>query len=135
MTATIVLCLVLLSGSPECQPAIPTDRQLTRPEMLHALDVAGWSVPYWNQALAVAWCESRWQPAARGDNGAAFGLLQVHQDPWQDWSGISGDMGNPVTGLAVAWQVFSVHENYKWYGQWGCAPEYGDSSLLSVPPE
>ena len=133
MTHIIMLCLLLLSGSAECQPELPRDRQLTRIEMLHALDRAGWDVEHWQEALEVSWCETRWKPYENGDDGRAFGLLQVHKSPWQRWSKVSGNMKNSVTGLRVAWLVFRDHEHYIWYNQWGCATEYNPYISQTMP--
>lgn len=50
---------------------------LTEGEMRALLSAAGFPEWTWAKALAVAWCESRWNPAATGAQGE-MGLFQVH---------------------------------------------------------
>ena len=91
------------------------------------LRAGGWPENLLAQARQVAWCESRWQPAAQ--NGQARGLFQVWQDlsgwGWFTTFGVDpNDWADPVVNARVALLVYKYdlqHGNPAW-GQWVCKP-------------
>lgn len=80
------------------------------------LRAAGWPGDAIADAAAVAWCESRWRPAAVGDSGRSLGLMQL----WSGWFAWAGEdterWADPVVNARVALAVWRV---YGW-AQWAC---------------
>ena len=91
--------------------------QLTEGELNAVLELAGWPGELWAEARAVAWCESRWQPAAT--NGFSYGLFQV-VPLWFDYSGLPFDAwADPVTNARAALGAYRYSNGW---GQWVCQP-------------
>jgi hypothetical protein len=71
------------------------------------------------EALAVAWCESRWQPDAVSNDGQNFGLFQinaVHQ------ARVDGDLDrllDAATNVSVAFSIWRANGGW---GPWSCKP-------------
>ena len=94
--------------------------RLNEQEMRWVLDRAGWSGQELEEALAVSWCESRWQPAAR--NGVMLGLFQMW-DGWWTWSGWDiSSWADPVANAALARKVYMHRGRWGGGGGWACAP-------------
>ena len=74
----------------------------------------------WNcqQALNVAWCESRWQPWLVNSSGAT-GLFQVKIPLWLHY--FNGDPLNPYVNAHAAYKVYAERGNWS---SWACYP-YG----------
>ena len=86
---------------------MPGEWQLTETEMRLVLVLAGWpgTLPgeVIEQALRVAWGESRWSPEATGDRGLARGLWQIRIDSWLAFCGVEADwLYEPVTNARCA---------------------------------
>jgi hypothetical protein len=98
--------------------------QLTRAEMLAVLEVAGWPEELREQAMAVAWCESRWSPWALGDGGSSRGLMQL----WLGWFAWAGEdptrWMDPVVNARVALRVVErdLALGRDAWAQWSCRP-------------
>lgn len=105
--------------------------QLTRQEMEAVLAEAGWSGAALEEALAVAWCESRWSPWATGaslpasegnlpqaQHGEIYGLFQLWGG-WFPWAGEDLERWmDPVTNARVA---LHLYQRDGWR-QWQCKP-------------
>lgn len=87
--------------------------QLNETQMRAVLWQAGWPPEWHDEALAIAWCESRWQPGATGDGGAAHGLFQVHTNDRAWRSKLRGDPFDAVANSRLALYV------RKAVGRWG----------------
>ncbi|GIV82468.1 MAG: hypothetical protein KatS3mg051_2151 [Anaerolineae bacterium] len=96
--------------------------QLSEAQMRLVLARAGWSGTELEQALAVAWCESRWSPGAVGDAGGSVGLFQL----WTGWFAAFGvpveQWDDPVVNARVALLVLERRGRWGGGGGWSCAP-------------
>lgn len=96
--------------------------QLTLREMTSVLRAAGWPRELEAEALAIAWCESRWSPFASGDNGNSLGIFQL----WYGWFPAMGydvlDWSDPVVNASVALRVYQSRGRWGGAGGWSCAP-------------
>ena len=108
------MILLLLATSVAEAPGIPTPLPcpitVELKDQLHAKDhrarvacdverqlkAAGWEHELVAGALANAWHESRWNPAARGPSGKAVGFWQLHED------GLGHGMGEERTDPEVS---------------------------------
>lgn len=86
------------------------------------LVAAGFDGELLEQALRVAWCESRYRPGA--SNGRDFGLFQL--DPlWAAWAGVPVEaLFDPLTNARVARLVVDYDRatgGPDWR-QWQCSP-------------
>lgn len=104
--------------------------QLTREEMIAVLRAAGWPESVIPDALAVAWCESRYSPYAI--NGGNFGLFQMNatdaatiRGPWFRYWGLPEDAwSDPVTNATAArltYEYSLARNGYGW-SPWSCRP-------------
>lgn len=104
--------------------------QLTREEMVAVLRAAGWPESVIPDALAVAWCESRYSPYAI--NGGNFGLFQMNatdaatiRGPWFRYWGLPEDAwSDPVTNATAArltYEYSLARNGYGW-SPWSCRP-------------
>lgn len=91
------------------------------PEEIEALITAEFG-PIADQALTVAWCESRYRPGAT--NGPSRGLFQVHEvhaDQWLDVIGRTywSSWDDPAANAAFAhW----LHDETGSWRAWSCRP-------------
>lgn len=108
------MILLLLATSVAEAPGLPTPTPCSitveLKDQLHAKDhrarvacdverqlrAAGWEDELVAGALANAWHESRWNPAARGPSGKAVGFWQLHED------GLGHGMGEERTDPHIA---------------------------------
>ena len=75
--------------------------------------------PQAGTALAVAWCESKYDPAAVSMDGTSYGLMQLHAptwapvfpDFWQRWS-------DPEWNVTTAWEIYK-RAGYS-FAPWAC---------------
>lgn len=105
-------------------PAIPADGgRLSEAQVRSLAATAGWPVEWHDQLVNIAWCESRFDPAAT--NGPDIhGLMQVHT-MWFDYAGVDLALwDDPLVNLEVALAVFNYDlekGNAPWR-QWECQP-------------
>lgn len=102
----------------------PVAAVLTPWEMEMVLAAAGWPPELVPDAIAVAWCESRFSPGAVGAGGAVLGLFQLW-DGWFGWAGVPVDrwadpVANAKVALAVARRDLAIYGTH-WH-QWQCKP-------------
>lgn len=98
---------------------------LTEAEMRAVLAEAGWPAGLHDEALRVAWCESRWSPYAVGDGGNSRGLFQLNVATWFAYAGEGPEMwADPLTNARVAWAVmgYDAGRGYERWRQWSCKP-------------
>lgn len=98
---------------------------LTEAEMRAVLTEAGWPAEWHDDALAIAWCESRWSPYAVGDGGNSRGLFQLNVATWFAYAGEGPEMwADPLTNARVAWAVmgYDAGRGYERWRQWSCKP-------------
>jgi hypothetical protein len=97
--------------------------RLTRGEVVIVLRAAGWEGELLEQAVEVAWCESRWQPAARNGD-AILGLFQLWGG-WFPWAGEDLERwADPVVNARTARRVVErdVALGRGPWAQWACRP-------------
>lgn len=98
---------------------------LTEAEMRAVLTEAGWPAEWHDDALAVAWCESKWSPYAVGDGGNSLGAWQL----WRGWWAAAGEdleqWADPLVNARVALYVRSVRGRFGGPGGWSCAERMG----------
>jgi hypothetical protein len=97
---------------------------LTPWEMEMVLAAAGWPPELVPDAMAVAWCESRFSPGAVGAGGAVLGLFQLWYG-WFPWAGVpverwADPVANAKVALAVARRDLTIYGTH-WH-QWQCKP-------------
>lgn len=90
---------------------------LTAGEMLLMLAWTGWPIEWWDEAVVIGYCESRWSPGAVGDGGASLGLMQV----WDGWFVAGEDPFDPLTNLRAALRVRTIRGRFGESGGWSCA--------------
>lgn len=102
---------------------------LTEGEMREVLALAGWPEELFEQALAVAKCESGWSPAARNRyNPTVYGLFQLQQLSGWGWFSVFGFdpelWYDPVVNAATAWRVYQydLEAGHPAWSQWECKP-------------
>ena len=102
-------------------PAPNSGSQLTEAEMRALLAEAGAEAEWIESFLAIAWCESKHSPGARGDGGASLGLYQL----WTGWAPAAGyavdDLYEPLINTKVAVYVRTVRGRFGGGGGWTCA--------------
>jgi soluble lytic murein transglycosylase-like protein len=64
-------------------------------------------------ALAIAWCESRFDPAAKNKNSTATGVYQFLMGTW--WNYCRGDVRNADDNIACFMKLYPAHP-----GWWEC---------------
>lgn len=102
--------------------------QLTEAQMRAVLWAAGWPPELHEEALTIAWCESRWRAGAIGDNGAAYGLYQIHarDTAWRSKAQALGDPLDPVVNARLALHIYELRGRWGGRGGWGrCAAGAG----------
>lgn len=101
--------------------AAQASESLTEADMRAILTATGWPVELHDQALTIAWCESRYRPGAVGDGGNSLGLWQI----WYGWfapAGYSVEQAyDPVTNSRVALYVRTTRGRWGGGGGWSCA--------------
>lgn len=122
--------LPMPSYADEVRALIDGKARLTEYEMRAVLAAAGWPQLLVEDALAVAWCESKWSPSAIGYAGDYYGLFQLWSG-WAVWAGAAADAAaasavllSPVENAEIALMVSlrdSVINGYHWT-QWECRP-------------
>ena len=142
MTAFVLLILTILGGTwgplegawtvevasvatPVAQPvstALPDAFLLSREELRPALERT-WPEYRHEEVLAVIDCESRFKPGAVGDNGRAFGLMQIRIDFWPHLAA-AYDLTDPEQNLAAGRQAF-----LEWRAAFGGSGVPGRASL------
>lgn len=103
---------------------LPAREQLSEAEVRGVLLAAGWREPELSQAVAVAWCESRWRPGAIGDSGRSLGLMQLWVG-WFDWAGVPLALwSDPQQNAEVAHLVWArdLGRGGDGWRNWSCQP-------------
>lgn len=98
---------------------------LTEVEMRAVLTEAGWPVELHDEALRVAWCESKWRSSAVGDGGNSLGIFQLNKDTWFTYAGEDpAQWADPLVNARVAWAVMGYDRGrgYERWRQWSCKP-------------
>ena len=75
-----------------------------------------------DEALAVSWCESRWNPSAKNRSSSASGLFQFLRSTWQRYG--EGSVFDPVANVRAAAAMTQRYEelgHWRWAG-WSCQP-------------
>lgn len=83
---------------------------------------AGWAPDQLDNLVSVAWCESRWKPAARGVS--ALGLMQV-MPFWFEIAGVElAQWSNPLANLRVALVAYEADlgAGRAPWAAWQCLP-------------
>ena len=98
---------------------------LTEAEMVVLLRDTGWPEEVIPQALAVAWCESRFSSGAVGDSGRSVGIFQLNKATWFGYAGEDPEMWadahvNARTALRTYW--YDLDRGYAPFNQWSCKP-------------
>jgi hypothetical protein len=106
------------------QPVVVAPTVLAPSEVEAVLAAAGWPPGLVADAMAVAWCESRFAPGAVGAGGAVLGLFQLWRG-WFAWAGVPlalwhDPVANAKVALAVALRDMALYGTY-WH-QWQCKP-------------
>jgi hypothetical protein len=99
--------------------------QLTEAEAIAVLEAAGWPTELIPQALAVAWCESKWSPYARGDSGRSVGLFQLNLQTWFTYAGEDPtEWADPLVNARTALTTYryDIARGYPPWKQWSCKP-------------
>jgi hypothetical protein len=94
-------------------------------EMRLVLTAAGWPLEWHEAALTVSWGESRWSPEAIGDRGTAYGLFQLHPDPWAVYCEIPAEwLLEPVANARCALAVirYELAKGYPMWSNWTVKP-------------
>lgn len=118
---SLFLSLLVRAEAHEIRTAAMEGRPLTAEQVAFVARFAG--LPE-EEAVAVAWCESRFRPTAVGDEGRSLGLWQL----WSGWFPAAGqdleDWADPFVNAAVARYVMEysiAHGQHPW-AQWSCKP-------------
>lgn len=96
---------------------------LTEAEMRAVLSVAGWPEALHSEALAVAFCESKWSPFALGDSGRSAGLFQLNIATWFRYAGEDAERwADPLVNarVALATYYYDLGRGYRPWTQWSC---------------
>lgn len=115
--------------APPPAPAVtaptPVGRYLSSDEVRAAAIAAGWPANLVEDAVNVAWCESRFHNGA--EYGGALGLMQM-MPFWFSEAGLNPDQwSDPVVNLKAALFAFREHERNHAdpWGPWTCKPDHG----------
>ena len=72
-----------------------------------------------DEALSVAWCESRYRPWEVNDVSGTLGLFQMNPS-YHTWRFFGGDWADPWVNTRAAYSLWLED----WWNQWTCSP-YG----------
>ncbi|MGE3463869.1 MAG: hypothetical protein AB7I04_18325 [Pseudomonadales bacterium] len=98
----------------------PAAVYLGEAEMREVLAAAGWPAGAdLEEALSVSHGESiGWQPTITGDGGLAYGLFQIHADPWAGYCGIPVEALLTAAGNARCARLIFEYEQARGYPRW-----------------
>lgn len=110
-------------------PQLLLTEEGVRDHLLRAGSPEEWIEPL----VRIAWCESKFRPAAVGDGGNSLGLYQIggeRYEPsyWQGWFlyfGVAEDQwADPLVNTRVAIMIanYSVTRGQSPFSQWSCRP-------------
>jgi len=93
---------------------------LTDAEMRAVLTEAGFEGVLFEEGLRVSFGESvGWQPRIMGDGGRAYGLFQIHADPWAGWCGVTPEqLLDPLINARCARRIVTEYEVPRGYQRW-----------------
>jgi hypothetical protein len=112
----------VLTITPQNMPQTPP---VARPDGCPAIVVETFGDEADN-ACAVSYCESRWNPLAVGDQGRSLGMFQLFAGTWAPWYGVAPEqLLDPVVNTAVARAVWQHRGRWGGAGGWTCADLIG----------
>lgn len=115
-TGSLALAVLLALGA--MRPvATPYDGSSPRLEEWIA---ATWPVELVDEAIQVAWCESRGKPGAR--NGQYRGLFQMGRREWARYGG-GADPYDPIANSRAAYRYYQAARGWT---RWECRPSSHD---------
>lgn len=85
-----------------------------------ALTRSAWPPYLWPTVIAIARCESGLNPAAVGDYGVSWGLMQIHSLAHPALVA-RYDVFSPDGALAAAWEIYVAAGSFR---PWSCARSY-----------
>jgi len=110
------------------EPDYASKERLTRDEAGDVLRLAGVPVEWWEDFLALGWCESEYQTGIIGDRGDSYGWLQIQPYAGGRHLWRLGVLGypldpdlllDPVINAEVGAHIRATNGNY---GAWSCQP-------------
>lgn len=100
-------------------PPLGFTESLGEEQLRQVLREAGWPEELHEQAMRVAWCESRWHPDSVNGQSGVTGLFQL----WEGWYRYSGlnrdDWADPIVNARAAYGAFLYSGGWN---QWQCQP-------------
>lgn len=96
---------------------------LSETQVVAVLEEAGWPAEQIPGAVAVAFCESRYNRLASGDGGRSLGLFQLWSG-WFEYAGLPHIWFDPVMNARAALVAFNygVQRGQGPWSQWSCKP-------------
>ena len=113
----LLIDLGLIIACPQLEPDTVLD-----PDYYQAMIVTTWPADLHDQALDIAYCESRGRPLAIGAAGE-IGLFQIMPGYWQSFCAehaAPGDLYDPVQNSRCA---LAIWQRSGWQ-PWSCRPEW-----------
>lgn len=109
----------------------PGDQNQLNSDQVRQLLIEVGTPPEWiDPFVRIAWCESKWSPAAHGDSGNSVGLYQIGRSRpgWAGWFTYLGideataldPLVNTRTAVAIA--HYSVARGQSPFSAWSCQP-------------
>jgi len=102
--------------------AEPVEGSVARLDRAEVRRIVEYNWPSWvvDEAVEVAWCESRFDAAAVGEAGEV-GLFQIHPPSWSNWLrvkfGGKVSLRDPWANAAAARLIWE-HDGGRFSGQW-----------------
>lgn len=112
-----------IAPAPVATVAAASVGQLSEEQAIDVLQAAGWPSELIPQALAVAWCESKWSPGASGDSGRSRGWFQLNVATWFPYADEDPAMwADPLVNARVAWATYNydLSRGQRAWQQWSC---------------
>ncbi len=124
VTTAVLLCLLTIFTTTSLAPTAEARMRRVRHPYPHSGAAPGmeqairstWPSSLHRQALNVAWCESRGNPAAR--NGQYRGHFQIGRREWARYGG----GGNPYNAHNNAAAAYRYYRAAGGWGPWECKP-------------
>ena len=102
-------------ATPEPTVVVQEPPVLTIPEIICSPEFS-WPC---DEALSIAWCESRYRPWEVNDVSGTLGLFQMNPK-YHAWRFFGGDWADPWVNTRAAYSLWLED----WWNQWTCSP-YG----------
>ena len=120
MAFFLVICWLIYTAPADAMNPVRKDYDGSSPQLEEWI-AATWPVELVDEAINVAWCESRGKPTAR--NGQYRGILQIGRREWAKFG--KGDPFDPYANSAAAYRYWSYVERTspgKGWLRWECRP-------------